>query len=69
MRKRGLPETIVKAVMSWYDGATTKVAMGLRMPEELRVEVGVHQGWSFSPLIFAIVVGCGDRERKRRSDG
>ena len=58
----------MKVVMSGYDGAKTKVRVGLRMSEELRVEVGVHQGWSFSPLIFAIVVGYGDRERKRRND-
>ena len=56
MRKRGIPEAMVRAVMSLYVGAKTRVRNGLELSEEFEVKVGVHQGSVLSPLVFAIVV-------------
>ena len=42
MRKKGLPEILVKAVMSLYEGAETKVRVGSSLSEEFSVKVGVH---------------------------
>jgi len=56
MRKRGIPEAMVRAVMSLYEGAKTRVRVGLQLSEEFEVKVGVHQGSALSPLLFAIVV-------------
>ena len=56
MRQRELPEAIVRAVMSLYEGAKTRVRVGSELSEEFEVRVGVHQGSVLSPLIFAIVV-------------
>ena len=56
MRKKGLSEVIVRAVMSLYDGAKTRVIVGSAYSEEFEVKVGVHQGSVLSPLLFAIVV-------------
>ena len=56
MRKRGMPEAMVRAVMSLYEVAKTRVRVGLELSEEFEVEVGVHQGSALSPLLFAIVV-------------
>ena len=56
MRKKGLSEVIVRAVMSLYDGAKTRVRVGSAYSEEFEVKVGVHQGSVLSPLLFAIVV-------------
>ena len=56
MRKKGLSEVIVWAVMSLYDGAKTRVRVGSAYSEEFEVNVGVHQGSVLSPLLFAIVV-------------
>ena len=56
MRKRGIPEAMVRAVMSLYEGAKTRVRVGLELSEEFEVKVGVHQGSACSPLLFAIVV-------------
>ena len=56
MRKKGLPEILVKAVMSLYEGAETKVRVGSGLSEEFSVKVGVHQGSVLSPLLFATVI-------------
>ena len=56
MRKNDLSEVMVRAVMSLYDGAKTRVRVGSAYSEEFEVKVGVHQGSVLSPLLFAIVV-------------
>ena len=56
MRKRGIPEGMVRAVMNLYEGAKTRVRVGLELSEDFEVKVGVHQGSALSPLLFAIVV-------------
>ena len=44
MKKKGLSEGMVQAVMSLYDGAKTRVRVGSAYSEEFEVNVGVHQG-------------------------
>ena len=56
MRKKGLPEVIVRAMMSICHGAKTKVQLGSELSEEFLVQVGVHQGSVLSPLLFAIAL-------------
>ena len=56
MRKKGIPEALVRAVMCLYKGAKTKVKVGAHLSEEFEVNVGVHQGSVLSPLSFAIVM-------------
>ena len=46
----------MRAVMSLYEGAKTRVRVGLELSEEFEVKVGVHQRSVLSPLVFAIVV-------------
>ena len=47
---------MVRAVISFYDGAKIRVRVGSAYSEEFKVGVGVHQGSVLSPLLFAIVV-------------
>ena len=47
---------LMQAVMSSYEGSRTKVRVGSGASEGCGVRAGVHQGYVFSPLIFAIVV-------------
>ena len=56
MRNKGLPEEIVRAVMSLYHGEKTQVRMESESSEEFLVQVGVHQESVLSPLLFAIAV-------------
>ena len=56
MRKKGLPEILVKTMMSLYEGAETKVRVGSGLSEEFSVKVGVHQGSVLSPKLFAMVI-------------
>ena len=56
MRKKGLLEVIVRAIMSLYDGAKTTMRGGSEYSEEFKVKVGVHHGPVLSPLLFGIVV-------------
>ena len=52
MRKRGVPEAMMRAVLSLYEGARTRVRIGLELSEELEVKVDVQQGSALSPLLF-----------------
>ena len=42
LRKQGLVEVLVQAVMSLYEGSRTKVKVGSGTSEEFWVRVGVH---------------------------
>ena len=53
--KEELPEILVKAVMSLYEGSKTKVKVESEFLE-FYVAVGVHQGSALSCLLFTIVV-------------
>ena len=44
MRKKKVPEVMVKAVMRLYDGAKTKVKVRSGLSDEFSVNIGVHQG-------------------------
>ena len=57
MRKKGLPEVIVRVVMSLYHGAKTKDWVGSKLSEEFLLQVGVHQGSVLSPLPFCACSG------------
>ena len=57
MRKKGLPEVIVRTVMSLYYGAKTKLRVGSELSQEFLVQVVVHLGSRLSQLLFAIAVG------------
>ena len=54
MKKKGIPEVLVRSVISLYGGAKTRVDSELS--EELKVKLGMHQGSVLSPFIFAVVV-------------
>ena len=62
LRKKGVSEKLVEAVMRLYDGVRTKVRVGNGLSEAFEVKVGLHQGSVLSPLLFVIVMDavCGE---------
>ena len=67
LKKKGLSEVLVQAMMSLYKGLRTKVRGGSGLLEEFGVSVGVHQGSVLSPLIFAVVVDVVTKDARKRS--
>ena len=56
MRKKGIPEVLVRPVMSLYEGAKTRVRVDSELSDEFDVTVGMLQGSVLSPFLFAVVV-------------
>ena len=56
MRKKGLSQVRVWAVMSLYDGTKTRLTVGSAYSDKFKVVVGVCQGSVLSILMFATVV-------------
>ena len=56
MRKKEIPDILVRSVMSLYEGAKIRVRVNSELSEELEVKVGMHQGSVLSPFILAVVV-------------
>jgi len=55
MRKLGVKEWLVSAVMSMYIGAKTVVRIVYGNSKGFEVKVGMHQGSGLSPLLFVIL--------------
>jgi len=62
MRKLGVEEWLISAVMSMYIGAKTVVRTVYGNSQSFEVKVGMHQGSSLSPLLFVIVTAAISRE-------
>jgi len=64
MRKLGVEEWLVSAVMSMYTGAKTVVKTVYGNSKGFEVKVGTHQGSAsaLSPLLFVIVMEAISRE-------
>ena len=56
MRKKGIPDTLARSVMSLYEGAKTRVCVDSELSKEFEVNVGIHQGSVLLPFLFAVVV-------------
>ena len=46
MRKNGIPEVLVRSMMSLYEGAKTRVRVDSDLSEQFEVKVGMHQDLS-----------------------
>ena len=56
MRKKGIPQVLVRSVMSLYEGAETRVRLDCEFSEEFEANVGMCQGSVLSHFLFALVV-------------
>ena len=55
MRKKGIPEVLVRSVTSRYEGAKTRVRMDSELFEEFDIKVGMYQGSMLSSFLFVEV--------------
>jgi len=62
MRKLGVEEWALSAVMSMYTGAKTAVRIVFGNSKGFEVKVCMHQGSALSPLLFVIVIEAISRE-------
>jgi len=62
MRKLGVDEWLVSAVMSMYIGAKTVIRTVYGNSKGFEVKVGMHQGSGLNPLLFVIVMEAISRE-------
>jgi len=62
MRKLGVEEWLLLAVMSMYTAAKTVVRTVYGNSNSFEVKVGMHHGSALSPLLFVIVVEALSRE-------
>ena len=56
LRRKGVVERAIQAIMEMYIYVVTAVKMEDRRSEWFEVKDGVHQGSVLSPLLFAIVL-------------
>ena len=50
MRMKGIPEVLVRSVMSLCERAETRVRMDSELSKKFEVNVGMHQGSVLSPF-------------------
>ena len=56
MRKKGIPQVLLRSVMSLYEGAMTRFSVVSDLSEEIEAKVGMHQGSVLPLFLFAVVV-------------
>ena len=56
LKKKEIPEVMVRSVTSLYEGAKTRDRVDSELLEEIEVKMGVHQGYVLSPFPIAVVV-------------
>ena len=56
LRKSGVEEWLVRAVMAMYEGTVTRIRSDRGSSDWFEARVGLHQGSVLSPLLFIIVL-------------
>ena len=56
MREKGVPEKYVMIVQDMYEGARTRLKSSVGLTDMIPVGVGLHQGSSLSPYLFAMIM-------------
>ena len=56
LRKKGIPEVLVRSVMCLYERAKTRARVDSELSEVFEVKMGMHQGYVLSPFLFAVLV-------------
>jgi len=62
LRKRNVPEKLVRLVKATYDNAETVVRTTHGQTEPFKIKVGLHQGSALSPFLFLVVLDTISKE-------
>ena len=57
MRKKGIPDVLVRSMMSLCERAKTRVRVDSELWEEFEVKLGMHKGSVLSVFHYAVVIG------------
>ena len=52
MMKKGIPEVLVRLVMSLYEGTKTRIGVDSELSKEIEVKVGINQRSVLSPFFL-----------------
>ena len=52
VRKKGIPEVLIRSVISLLEGAKTSVNVKSELSEEFKVKLGMHQGSVLSSFLL-----------------
>ena len=58
MRKKGIPEVLVRSLISLYKGAKTRVRVDYELSEEFEVKVDMRHVSVLSPFLFCTCGRC-----------
>ena len=58
LRLKKVDEKYIRLVQDMYEGSKTRVRCAAGDTEDFRVTVGLHQGSTLSPFLFAIIIDC-----------
>ena len=56
MRKKGMPEVLVRSLMSLYEGAKRGIRVDPELSHEFEVKAWMHHGSVLSRFLYAVVV-------------
>ena len=65
LRRRGVPEKLVRLVEATYHGSSTVVRTMHGRTDEFPIKVGLHQGSGLSPFLFIVVLDIISEEFRR----
>ena len=57
LRRRGVPEAYIDIIKDMYSDCTMQVITNVAETDQIKIEVGLHQGSALSPLLFIVVMG------------
>jgi len=56
LRKKNVPEQYIDIIKDMYKNCVTRVRTTSGLTDEIKIEVGLHQGSALSPLLFIIIM-------------
>ena len=56
LRRKGVPEAYINIIRDTYAGCKTSVMTSAGRTKDIEIEVGLHQGSTFSQLLFVIII-------------